>query len=185
MHRSRAWSQRDIQAIVESPSVRAISYTIIGAISAFGVVNVTIRELTCHYSVVRSMLSFLPYIKSIPLDTRLHNFLVVYLGFFMLDFVCPMMCTLKWLNEFINAKRRTVLHFLSSGRQQYNLLLNLIIHIHGQERFMALLQWGSLFKCSSIFIKCLNTDGVTNGLKEQKKKIMIQVAPKRQHNYNK
>lgn len=95
MHRSRAWSQRDIQAIVESPSVRAISYTIIGAISAFGVVNVTIRELTCHYSVVRSMLSFLPYIKSIPLDTRLHNFLVVYLGFFMLDFVCPMMCTLK------------------------------------------------------------------------------------------
>ena len=45
MHRSRAWSQRDIQAIVESPSVRAISYTIIGAISAFGVVNVTIRDL--------------------------------------------------------------------------------------------------------------------------------------------
>lgn len=41
MHRSRAWSQRGIQAIVESSSARAVSYTIIGVISAFGVVNVT------------------------------------------------------------------------------------------------------------------------------------------------
>jgi hypothetical protein len=43
MHRSRAWSQRGTQAIVESLSTRAVSYTIIGAISAFGIVIVSIR----------------------------------------------------------------------------------------------------------------------------------------------
>ena len=44
MRRLRAWSQRGTQAIIESPSARAVSYTIIGAISAFGVVNVSIRD---------------------------------------------------------------------------------------------------------------------------------------------
>ena len=43
MRCSRAWSQHDTQAIIESPSARAVSHTIIDAISAFGVVNVSIR----------------------------------------------------------------------------------------------------------------------------------------------
>ena len=44
MRRSRAWSQRGTQAIIESPSARAVSHTIIDAISAFGAVNVSIRN---------------------------------------------------------------------------------------------------------------------------------------------
>lgn len=44
MRRSRAWSQRDTQAIIESPSARAVPHTIIGAVSAFGAVNVSIRD---------------------------------------------------------------------------------------------------------------------------------------------
>lgn len=44
MRHSRGWSRRDTPAIIESPSARCVSHTIIGAISAFGVVNVSIRE---------------------------------------------------------------------------------------------------------------------------------------------
>lgn len=44
MHRLRAWSQDGTQAMIESPSARAVSHTIIGGISAFGVVNVSIRD---------------------------------------------------------------------------------------------------------------------------------------------
>lgn len=44
MRRSRAWSRRGIQAIIESPSARGVSHTVIGAVSAFGVVNVSMRE---------------------------------------------------------------------------------------------------------------------------------------------
>jgi hypothetical protein len=43
MHCLRAWSQRDTQAIIESPSARAVSHTIIGAISTFGALNISIR----------------------------------------------------------------------------------------------------------------------------------------------
>ncbi|CEP18324.1 hypothetical protein [Parasitella parasitica] len=38
MRRSRAWSARGTQAVRESPSARAVSHTVIGAVSAFGVV---------------------------------------------------------------------------------------------------------------------------------------------------
>lgn len=44
MNRSRAWSQRGTRAIIESHSVRAVSHTIISAISAFGAVKVNIRD---------------------------------------------------------------------------------------------------------------------------------------------
>jgi hypothetical protein len=44
IRRSRAWSQRGTQAIIESPSARTVSHTIIDAISAFGAVNVSIRN---------------------------------------------------------------------------------------------------------------------------------------------
>lgn len=44
MHRSRAWSYRSTQAIIELLSARAVSHTIIGAISAFGVMIVSIRD---------------------------------------------------------------------------------------------------------------------------------------------
>jgi hypothetical protein len=44
MRRLRAWLQRGIQATIESPSARAVSHTIINAISAFGVVDVSIRD---------------------------------------------------------------------------------------------------------------------------------------------
>lgn len=44
MRRSRSWSQRGTQAIIESPSARAIAHTIIDAISAYGAVNVNIRD---------------------------------------------------------------------------------------------------------------------------------------------
>ena len=44
MRRSRVWSKRGTQVIIESSSVRAASHTIIGAVSAFGVVNVNIQD---------------------------------------------------------------------------------------------------------------------------------------------
>lgn len=44
MHRSRAWSRRGTQAIIESTSARGVSHTVIGAVSSFGVVNVSMRE---------------------------------------------------------------------------------------------------------------------------------------------
>ncbi|KAI8875902.1 hypothetical protein K501DRAFT_299141 [Backusella circina FSU 941] len=45
MCRSRAWSTRGTQAIIEPPSARTVSHTpIIGAVSAFGVVNVSTRD---------------------------------------------------------------------------------------------------------------------------------------------
>ncbi|KAI9330548.1 hypothetical protein BD770DRAFT_432631 [Pilaira anomala] len=44
MRRTRAWSRRGTEAIIESPSARGISHTIIGAVSAFGVVNLTVKR---------------------------------------------------------------------------------------------------------------------------------------------
>lgn len=44
MRRPRAWSKRGTQATIESPSARAVSHTIVVAVSAFGVVNVSIRD---------------------------------------------------------------------------------------------------------------------------------------------
>lgn len=44
MHRSKAWSRRGTQAIIESPSARGVSNTVIGAVSSFGVVNMSVRE---------------------------------------------------------------------------------------------------------------------------------------------
>jgi hypothetical protein len=45
MHHSRAWPQCGTQAIMKLPSARAFSHTIIGTISAFGVVvNVSIGD---------------------------------------------------------------------------------------------------------------------------------------------
>ncbi|KAK4515513.1 TPT domain-containing protein [Mucor velutinosus] len=44
MRRSRAWSARGTQAVIESPSARAVSHTVIGAVSAIGVVNVSLRD---------------------------------------------------------------------------------------------------------------------------------------------
>lgn len=44
MRRSRGWSKRGTQAIVTVPSARGVSHTIIGAISALGVVNLSMRE---------------------------------------------------------------------------------------------------------------------------------------------
>lgn len=44
MRRSKTWSQRSTQAIIKSSSARAVSHTIISAILAFGVVNVSIRD---------------------------------------------------------------------------------------------------------------------------------------------
>lgn len=44
MRCSRAWSQRETEAVIESPSARGVSHTVIGAISAFGVVNLSIRD---------------------------------------------------------------------------------------------------------------------------------------------
>ncbi|KAG1056438.1 hypothetical protein G6F43_001683 [Rhizopus delemar] len=44
MHRSRGWSAKSSAAIVETPSAKTNSQTVIGAISAFGVVNLTMRE---------------------------------------------------------------------------------------------------------------------------------------------
>lgn len=44
MRRTRGWAQRGKPAIEETPSARGVSHTIIGAISAYGVVNVSLRE---------------------------------------------------------------------------------------------------------------------------------------------
>ncbi|KAG0738275.1 hypothetical protein G6F57_001967 [Rhizopus arrhizus] len=44
MRRSRGWSAKGSAAIVETPSTKANSQTVLGAISAFGVVNLTMRE---------------------------------------------------------------------------------------------------------------------------------------------
>jgi hypothetical protein len=44
MRRSRGWAQRGKPAIEETTSARDISHTVIGAVSAFGVVNVSMRE---------------------------------------------------------------------------------------------------------------------------------------------
>lgn len=44
MRRSRGWSKKGNEAIVETPSARGVSHTVIGAISAFGVVNVSVRD---------------------------------------------------------------------------------------------------------------------------------------------
>ncbi|KAG2209691.1 hypothetical protein INT47_001837 [Mucor saturninus] len=44
MRRSRGWSQRGTEAIITTPSVRGVSHTVIGAISAIGVVNLSMRE---------------------------------------------------------------------------------------------------------------------------------------------
>lgn len=44
MTRERAWSTREEPAVVETPSGRATSHTVLGAISSVGVVNVSMRE---------------------------------------------------------------------------------------------------------------------------------------------
>ncbi|GAN11558.1 hypothetical protein MAM1_0691d11127 [Mucor ambiguus] len=44
MRRSRAWSPRGTQAVIELPLARAVSHTVIVAVSAFGVVNVSLRD---------------------------------------------------------------------------------------------------------------------------------------------
>jgi hypothetical protein len=44
MCHSRDWSRRGTPAVIESPSAKGVSHTIIREISAFGVVNVNIRE---------------------------------------------------------------------------------------------------------------------------------------------
>lgn len=44
MCRYRAWAARGMQTVIESPSVKAVSHTVIGAVSAFGVVSVTLRD---------------------------------------------------------------------------------------------------------------------------------------------
>ncbi|KAG1145525.1 hypothetical protein G6F37_003396 [Rhizopus arrhizus] len=44
MRRNRGWPAKGSTAIVEAPSTKSNSQTVIGAISAFGVVNLTMRE---------------------------------------------------------------------------------------------------------------------------------------------
>lgn len=44
MHRTRGWAPRGKLAIEETTSARGVSHTVIGAISAYGVVNVSLRE---------------------------------------------------------------------------------------------------------------------------------------------
>lgn len=44
MRRSRGWSKRGTQAAVTIHSARRVSHTVIGAISAIGVVNLSMRE---------------------------------------------------------------------------------------------------------------------------------------------
>ncbi|CAO3615524.1 unnamed protein product [Mucor hiemalis] len=44
MRRSRGLFKRGTEAILETPSARGVSHTTIGAVSAFGVVNVSMRE---------------------------------------------------------------------------------------------------------------------------------------------
>lgn len=43
MRRSRAWSKKGTEAVIPTASTRAVSHTVIGAISAIGVVNITMR----------------------------------------------------------------------------------------------------------------------------------------------
>lgn len=44
MRRSRGWSKRGTQAVVKTPSARGVTHAVIGAISAIGVVNLSMRE---------------------------------------------------------------------------------------------------------------------------------------------
>ncbi|KAG2209381.1 hypothetical protein INT45_010803, partial [Circinella minor] len=44
MHRSRGWSPRSSKSITETPSTKATSHSVLGAISAIGVVNMKLRE---------------------------------------------------------------------------------------------------------------------------------------------
>ncbi|KAI8877786.1 hypothetical protein K501DRAFT_39160 [Backusella circina FSU 941] len=41
---SRGWSKKGTQAIVTTPSAKGVSHTVIGAISAIRVVNLSMRE---------------------------------------------------------------------------------------------------------------------------------------------
>lgn len=43
MRHSRAWSRKGTEAIIPTASIRVVSYTVIGSISAIGVVNITMR----------------------------------------------------------------------------------------------------------------------------------------------
>lgn len=43
MRRSRAWSRKGTEAIAPTESTRAKSHTVIGAISAIGIVSITMR----------------------------------------------------------------------------------------------------------------------------------------------
>lgn len=45
MRRSRGWAQRSKPAIEETTSARSVSHTVISAVSPFGIVNVSMREL--------------------------------------------------------------------------------------------------------------------------------------------
>lgn len=44
MHRSRGWSPRGSKSITETPSTKATSHSVLGTISAIGVVNMKLRE---------------------------------------------------------------------------------------------------------------------------------------------
>ena len=44
MRRSRGWSTRGTQAVIETSSARAVSHTVIGAITAHGVLNISLRD---------------------------------------------------------------------------------------------------------------------------------------------
>jgi hypothetical protein len=44
MRRSRNWAARDPPVVVTSPSAKAVLHTIIGTISAFSIVNISLRE---------------------------------------------------------------------------------------------------------------------------------------------
>lgn len=44
MRRSRGWATRGSPAVITIPPARAVSHTIIGAISVFGFVNISLRE---------------------------------------------------------------------------------------------------------------------------------------------
>lgn len=43
MRRSRAWSKKGTEAVIPTASTRAVSHTVIGAISAISVINITMR----------------------------------------------------------------------------------------------------------------------------------------------
>lgn len=44
IRRTRGWAPRGKLAIEETTSARSVSHTVIGAISAYGVMNVSLRE---------------------------------------------------------------------------------------------------------------------------------------------